>query len=150
MQTHVTSNLSEMDVDLVYDFISNSYWSKGIPRAIFDKAIENSLCFGLMQDAKGCQATKQSRTTQIGFARMITDRSSFAYLADVFIVEEYRGRGLSAVLLNAVFTHSDMQGLRRIILATKDAHGVYEKYGFTSLDDPARLMHKHTPDIYQQ
>lgn len=137
MQTRVTNKLLEMDFDSIYEFISNSYWSKGIPKLVFAKALENSLCFGLMQGSE-----------QLGFARMITDRASFAYLADVFIHDQYRGQGLSTVLLDAVFTHPDIQGLRRMILATRDAHGIYEKYGFEAIADPARLMHNHQPEIY--
>ena len=140
----ISTDVSEMNFAMIHSFLSQSYWAKGIPEQVLFKALENSLCFGLFIQ-EGTQNNKQ-----IGFARMITDRSTFAYLADVFVLPDYRGQGLSKKLLDAVITHPDLQGLRRLMLATLDAHGIYEKYGFTKLENPEIFMQKWNPDIYKE
>ncbi|NQZ07831.1 MAG: GNAT family N-acetyltransferase [Algicola sp.] len=126
-----------LDFELIYQFISTSYWAKGIPKETLQKALDGSLCFGLYHDGK-----------QIGLSRMITDNATFAYLADVFVLEEYRGKGLSKWMMECVLAHPSLQGLRRIMLATADAHGLYEKYGFTAISMPEMLMQIHRPDAY--
>ena len=127
-----------MDLRLIHQFISNSYWAKGIPFSTFKKALKNSLCFGVFSIDK----------KQIGFARMVTDRATFAYLADVFILESHRGKGISKLLMQSIFGHPELQGLRRIVLATRDAHSLYEQFGFKLLANPNAFMEIWKEDIY--
>ncbi len=134
----ISCDSSEMDVQAIHAFISRSYWAQGIPRETLARAIANSLCFGLFT-AEGAQ---------VGFARAITDRATYAYLADVYVLEEYRGRGLSRWLMDSVVSHPDLQGLRRITLATRDAHGLYEQYGFRPLASPEIFMEAWNPGVY--
>ena len=122
---------------MIYQFLSTSYWSKGIPESVVRASIDGSMCFGIYHQDK-----------QVGFARMITDKATFGYLADVFVIEQYRGQGLSKRLMKFIIEHPDVQRLRRIVLATADAHELYRQYGFTELNDPGRFMHLYTPDIY--
>lgn len=135
----ISTDQSLLDIDVIYQFVSNSYWAKGIPGETLSKALAHSLCFGLYE-----------QETQIGFARVITDGATFAYLADVFIVEQHQGKGLSKWLMEVVMSHPQLQGLRRFMLATRDAHGLYEKFGFTAIAEPQILMQVHRPNIYQQ
>lgn len=137
MTYRITTDLNQMDFELIHGFLTQSYWSKGISKPVLKKAFENSLCFALFSDEQ-----------QLGFARMITDRSTFAYLADVFVVPEFQGQGLSKRLLDFVFDHPDLQGFRRMMLATSDAHGLYEKYGFTALKKQSLFMECWDPDVY--
>jgi len=126
----ISTDKSKLDIQLIYDYLSKeSYWAKNIPKELVKKSIEGSCCFG-MYDVNA----------QIGFARVITDHATFAYLADVFITEDYRGKGLSKWLMEEIIKHPDFQGLRRWMLATRDAHGLYAKFGFTALDKPERIM----------
>ena len=134
----ISTDPEKIDVSYVHNFLTNSYWAEGIGKNVVKKSIEGSLCFGVY---KGEQ--------QIGFARMVTDRATFAYLADVFIDTKFRGSGLSKWLIETILKHPDMKGLRRIMLATKDAHGLYEKFGFTGLTKPERWMQINPPDIYK-
>ena len=119
----ISTELTEMDIDVIHAFVSESYWAKGIPKPVLKKALTHSLCFGVFIDTNEQASTEISK--QVGFGRMITDRATYAYLADVFIIEEYRGCGLSKFLMNAIVDHPDLQGLRRVVLATRDAHGLY-------------------------
>lgn len=135
----ITSDHNDLDFELVYAFISQSYWGKGMPRETLKKAISNSLIFGVYKGAG----------EQVGFARIVTDRTTFAYLSDVFILEAFRGAGLSKILMKAVMSHPDLQGLRRFMLATKDAHGLYAQFGFQPIEDPEVLMQIWQPDIYE-
>jgi len=127
-----------LDVATIHEYLTQSYWSPGVPRAIVERAIEGSLCFGVFREGK-----------QVGFARVVTDKATFAYLADVFILEPHRGKGLSKRLMEFIFAHPDLQGLRRFMLATKDAHSLYRQFGFTDLSDPARFMERHRRHVYQ-
>ena len=127
-----------MDIDLIHSFLTRSYWAEGISKEIIRRSIEGALCFGVFENDK-----------QVGFARMITDKATFAYLADVFIIDEYRGLGLSKWLMEVIMSHPDLQGLRRIMLATRDAHELYKKFGFTQLNNVDRWMHIHYPDVYK-
>ena len=127
-----------MDIDLIHSFLTRSYWAEGISKEIVSRSIEGALCFGVFENDK-----------QVGFARMITDKATFAYLADVFIIEEYRGLGLSKWLVEVIMSHPDLQGLRRMILATRDAHELYKKFGFTPLNNVDRWMHIHNPNVYK-
>lgn len=135
----LTTDLSDMDFSVIHGFIKDSYWAKGIPESVLRKALLNSLCFGVLTEAG----------EQVGFARMITDKATFAYLADVFVLESHRGKGVSKWLMQAINDHPQLQGLRRTMLATQDAHGLYEQFGFAPVDQPDRLMQKFYPDIYQ-
>src|SRR5678815_3351190 len=125
----ISTEKEKLDIDLIHSFLNRTYWAEGILKEIIRRSIEGSLCFGVYENDK--QAMPACR--QVGFARMITDKATFAYLADVFIIEEYRGRGLSKWLMEVIMSHPDLQGLRRMILATKDAHGLYKQFGFTPL-----------------
>ncbi|CZF85413.1 GNAT family N-acetyltransferase [Grimontia marina] len=135
----VSNQLEHMNIDLIHQMISESYWAKGIPKATLEKALVHSLCFGVFDE----------NNTQVAFARMITDRATFAYLGDVFVVEERQGEGIAKVLMDSIVAHPDLQGLRRTMLATRDAHGLYEKYGFTPIANPDSLMQIWHPDIYK-
>ncbi len=126
-----------LNIPLIHEYLTTSYWSSGIPRAVVERAIEHSLCFGVYCDSR-----------QVGFARVITDQATFAYLADVFILEPHRGQGLSKRLMTDISAHPSLQGLRRFVLATRDAHGLYAQFGFTPLADPSRLMERFCPDVY--
>lgn len=134
----ISTDRSELDVPLIYRFLSEqSTWAIGISRAVVDRAIENSLCFGGYVDGR-----------QVAFARVITDYATFGNLVDVFVVPEFRGRGYSTEILNAVMVHPSLKGLRRFMLATGDAHGLYEKFGFTALQRPETLMERYFANIY--
>ncbi|CAE6895963.1 Acetyltransferase (GNAT) domain [Vibrio sp. B1FLJ16] len=135
----ITTSLHEMDLNVIYQFISNSYWAQGIPKELLEKALRNSLCFAVFDESN----------QQVGFARVVTDRATFAYLADVFIVEEYRGKGVSKWLISEVVSHSELQGLRRMMLATRDAHGLYEQFGFGPIEPVENFMQIWKPKVYQ-
>ncbi len=131
----ISTDKSLLDADLIYRFLDqDSYWSQGIPREKVLKAMENSLCFGVYQHKQ-----------QVGFSRVVTDKATFAYLADVFILPEFRGLGLSKWLMQTIIAHPDLQGLRRWSLATADAHGLYAQFGFTPLSRTERWMEIFTP-----
>lgn len=132
----ISTDKSKIDIDFVHSFLSQSYWSPGIGIDVVKKALDGSLCFGMYDMNK--QHT-HSRG-QIGYARMITDKATFAYLADVFIDKTYQGRGLGKWLVATILEHPDLRGLRRILLATKDAHKLYEQCGFLSINNPDRYM----------
>ena len=125
----VTTDPARIDFEVVHGFLSRSYWATGIPRERLQKAIDHSLCFSLFTGDR-----------QIGFARVITDRATFAYLADVFVAADARGEGLGTWFMSVLFAHPDLQGLRRFSLATRDAHGLYQKFGFDTPKQPDRLM----------
>jgi len=135
----ISTDKSKIDIDIVQGYLSQSYWAEGIPKETVKRSIEHSLCFGVYKQEK-----------QIGFARVISDCATFAYLADVFILEKERGKGLSKWLMEIIMDHPQLQGLRRFTLATRDAHGLYEKFGFTVFDKPERWMQKHRPGVYKK
>ncbi|WP_017220162.1 GNAT family N-acetyltransferase [Moritella dasanensis] len=136
---NVSTNFTDMDLDVIHGFISASYWAKGIPMATLQRSLENSLCFGVFTQGG----------EQVGFARMITDKATFAYLSDVFVLEAHQGKGLSKLLMTAIIAHPELQGLRRMLLATSDAHGLYQQFGFKALADPDIYMTLHRPNIYE-
>ena len=125
----ISTDKNKINIEYVHDFLSHSYWSPGVPIETVTKAMNGSLCFGVYDNDK-----------QIGYARMVTDTATFAYLADVFIDENYRGKGLGKWLVKTILAHPELQGLRRIMLATKDAHTLYEQVGFTPINNPERYM----------
>jgi GNAT superfamily N-acetyltransferase len=133
----VSTDPQRLELAVVHRFLSNSYWSQGLPLDVLKRAIAGSLCFGLYQG-----------NTQVGFARVITDKATFAYLCDVFVLDSHRGKGLGRWLMEAVSSHPELQGLRRFVLVTRDAHGLYEKFGFRPLARPAGYMELHRPDVY--
>ena len=135
----VTTDPRCFDLDVIHDFLANqASWSQGIPRATLERSIANSLGFALLHGGR-----------QIGFARVISDFATITYLGDVFVIEAYRGRGLSKWLMECVVSHPDLQGLRRWSLATSDAHGLCRKFGFTPLAAPERFMELFNPDVYR-
>lgn len=134
----VSCDPAELDLDVIAEFLAASYWAKGVARDTVARSTEGSLCFALLDTGR-----------QIGFARVITDRATVAFLADVFVLPERRGRGLSKWLVECVLAHPQLQGLRRWILVTLDAHGLYGRYGFKSLQKPDRWMELHNPDVYK-
>jgi GNAT superfamily N-acetyltransferase len=128
-----------LNVPMIHDFLANrSYWAKGRPLELVRRSLADSLCFGIYEQGR-----------QVGFARVVTDRATFAWLCDVFVLEEYRGRGLAKWLIESVMKHPAVRGLRRVLLATRDAHSLYQRYGFTPLADPTRFMEVFRPDVYQ-
>jgi N-acetylglutamate synthase-like GNAT family acetyltransferase len=135
MKAIISTDKEKLDPSVIHTFLTNSYWATGISLERVKKRIENAVCFGVYVEGK-----------QIGFARVITDFDSFAYLADVFILEEFRGLGLSKSLMKTILNHPDLQGLRRWILATKDAHGLYAQFGFKPLEIPERWMNLFDPN----
>lgn len=143
MNTHfdkfeISTDKARLQIEVIQKFLSeDSYWAKNRTLEQTRKAIENSLCFGVYSGA-----------TQIGFARIVSDYTTFAYIGDVFILDEFRGRGLSKMLMKAMLEHPDLQNLRRWILATKDAHGLYEQFGFHNLKFPERWMELPAPNAY--
>ncbi len=134
----ITTDPGMLRIDTIHEYLSQtSYWAKERTRAQTETAIANSLCFGLYRGSQ-----------QLGFARVVTDFATFAYLGDVFILPELQGAGLGKWLMDVVMSHPDLQGFRRWILATRDAHKLYEKYGFTDLKHPERWMEKAAPNAY--
>ncbi|WP_437709696.1 GNAT family N-acetyltransferase [Sorangium sp. So ce448] len=135
----ISSDKSRLDIDLIHTFLASAYWSKGIPREVVERAIQGSLCFGAYKAG-----------AQIGFARVVTDQATFAYLADVFIVEAEQRKGYGKALVAHVTETLGRLRLRRTLLATADAHGLYRQFGFTPLARPDRMMEINITDIYQQ
>ncbi len=132
---------SRLDFGVVHGFLSTCYWSPGIPRGIVEKAAANSVAFGVYD-------LSQPGAAQVGYARVVTDHATFAYLADVFVLESHRGRGLSMLLMRTIMSHPGLQGLRRWLLMTRDAHGVYARFGFTPLSNPQAPMEITRREIY--
>jgi GNAT superfamily N-acetyltransferase len=131
----ISTDPARLDIDLVHGFLQNSYWARGRRRAIVERSIGHSLCFGVYRAGQ-----------QIAFARVVSDRAVFAYLMDVFVLPEFRGRGISKALMRAVLEHPDLQNLRVFLLATRDAHGLYAQFGFRPLAEPERWMAIQDPD----
>lgn len=135
----ITTDIAKLNLEVIFDFLANhSHWARNIPFSTMMKSIENSLCFGLFRDNE-----------QIGFARVVSDYATFAWLADVFILEDHRGKGLAKWLMECIVNHPDLQGLRRWILATRSAHGLYTKYGFVPLKKVDAFLEIYQPDIYE-
>lgn len=135
----VSTDPGRLDLDAIHAFLSTSYWAEGIPREILERALRNSLCFGLYAE-----------TSQIGLARVITDAATYAYLCDVYVLPEWRGRGLGAWMMECVMEHPDLQGLRRFSLVTRDAHELYRPFGFTEIASSGRHMEIVRPGLYKQ
>lgn len=135
----VSTDRARLDLNVIHGFLTNSYWARGIPREMVARSIEHSLCFGVY-DGSG---------KQVGFARVVSDFATVAYLGDVFVLESHRGRGLSKWMMECILQHPALQGLRRWILLTRDAHGLYSQFGFTALRSAERYMELHRPDVYE-
>lgn len=135
----VTTDRTRMSLDTIHGFLSQSYWSPGIPKELVAKAMENSVAFAVLAGAE-----------TVGYARVITDRATYGYLADVFVLEEHRGRGLSKFLLECIDQHPDLQGLRRWQLVTRDAHGLYGQFGYVTPKNPERHMERVRANPYRQ
>jgi N-acetylglutamate synthase-like GNAT family acetyltransferase len=127
----ISTDKHKLDFKVIHNFLTNCYWSPGISLLQVKKTAKNSICFGVYHNKK-----------QIGYARVITDYVRFAYLADVFIIEQYRGKGLSKWLMDVIMNHKDFNDINSWMLATKDAHGLYEKFGFKKIDEPERFMRR--------
>ena len=127
----ISTDASMLDLEVVHGYLSRSYWAAGVPEDVVRRSIENSLCFGVYRGEE-----------QAGFARVVTDRATFAYLADVFVLDEHRGQGIGKWLLEVILSHPDLQGLRRWMLATRDAHDLYRRYAFTELARPGIFMER--------
>lgn len=150
----ISTDPARLDLDVIHNFLTNCYWAKGIPRDVVARSVEHSLCFGIYdctgEDvASGAeQSGAKRRPPQVGFARVVSDFATVAYLGDVFVLESHRGRGLGKWMMECITGHPAVQGLRRWILLTRDAHHLYAKFGFTSLKKPDRYMELHCPDVY--
>jgi GNAT superfamily N-acetyltransferase len=138
-QYRLSADPERIDVAAAHAFLSRSYWAEGISMALVERSIANSLCFALFDGER-----------QVGFARVVTDRATFAYLCDVYVLEQWRGRGLGKWLVEEVRAHPDLQGLRRFVLVTKDAHPLYASLGFQTLANPAGFMEIAVPGLYKR
>jgi len=135
----LTTNCGRLDLDMIHGFLTESYWARGISREVVARSIENSLCFGIY-----------TGTRQVGFARVISDFATYAYIADVFVLDSFRGRGLGKWLMECIMQHPQLQGLRRWSLATSDAHGLYAQSGFTAPRRPEIYMERYDEEVYQR
>jgi GNAT superfamily N-acetyltransferase len=138
----ISTDVGRLDLDVVHGFLATSYWSPGIPREVVERAARHSLPFGVYEVDGGGTAR------QVGYARVVTDRATFAYLADVFVLESHRGRGLARWLMEVILAHPELQGLRRWMLVTRDAHGLYERVGFGAPANPGGIMVRVRPNPY--
>jgi len=135
----ISTSRDRLDLDVIHSFLTNCYWAKGIPREVVVRSIEHALCFGIY-DRNGAQ---------VGFARVISDFATIAYVGDVFVLETHRGQGLGRWLMQCIMQHPTLQNLRRWILTTRDAHGLYAQVGFTPAKAPERFMELYRPSVYE-
>ncbi|MCS6989475.1 MAG: GNAT family N-acetyltransferase [Chloroherpetonaceae bacterium] len=139
----VSADKSLLDIETIHGFLTNCHWAKGISRELVEKSIRHSLCFGVYEVAQG-------KRKQVGFARVISDFATFAYLSDVFVLETHRGNDLSKLLLGEIMKHPELQGLRRWMLVTTNAHGLYERFGFAAPAFPEKIMEIFVPNLYEK
>lgn len=137
---NVSTDPNKVDLEVVFKFVSDSYWAKGIPRKTLVKAVQNSLVFGVYENNRN----------MVGFARVVTDKATFAYLGDVFVLPAFQGKGLAKLLMQSIVSHPDIQGLRRFMLATRDAHSLYAQFGFQTVENSEMLMQIWQPSIYSK
>jgi GNAT superfamily N-acetyltransferase len=135
----ISSDTARLDIDAIHAYLTRSYWSPGIPRGTVDRAVRNSLCFGVYELASA---------RQVGFLRVVTDHATFAYLCDVYVLKPHRGQGLSKAMMRAIMAHPAVTHARRVMLATRDAHGLYARFGFSGPLHADNLMEIVRPDIY--
>lgn len=152
----ISTDRGRLDLDIIHGFLTNCYWARGVPREVVARSIEHSLCFGIYDEASsdipGLATTARPgapRFLQIGFARVISDFATFAYLGDVFVLESHRGQGLGKWLMQCIVSHPLLQGLRCWVLRTRDAHGLYQQVGFTPVPAPELYMELYNPDVYE-
>jgi GNAT superfamily N-acetyltransferase len=150
----ISTDPARLDLDVIHGFLTNCYWAKGIPREVVARSIEHSLCFGVYDGGASPRLAKEARHgapefVQVGFARVVSDFATVAYLGDVFVLESHRGRGLSKWMMECITQHPTLQNLRRWILLTRDAHGLYSQFGFTPVKLAERYMERHRPDVYE-
>jgi GNAT superfamily N-acetyltransferase len=136
----ISSDPARLDLGVIHEFLSTCYWAEGIPLEMVRKSIEHSINFGVYHDASA---------SQVGYARVITDRATFGYLGDVFVIEDHRGRGLSKFLMECIDAHPELGGFRRWVLLTRDAHALYRQFGWAPVVNPDRYMERWTPGIYR-
>jgi GNAT superfamily N-acetyltransferase len=141
----ISTDPDRLDIDAIQAYLSRSYWAEGIPRSVVAQSIPGSLCFGLY-----AAGAAPGAGAQVGFARVISDRATFAYLCDVYVLEEHRGKGLGKWLMEVVIAHPELGNLRRFMLGTRDAHGLYARHGFTPLARPHTFMEIARPGIYKE
>src|SRR5580704_11268416 len=135
----ISTSRARLSLDVIHGFLTNCYWAKGIPREVVARSMERALCFGIYD----------TRGQQVGFARVISDFATIAYVGDVFVLETHRGRGLGKWLMQCITQHPALQNLRRWILTTRDAHGLYSQVGFAPVKAPERFMELHDPSVYE-
>lgn len=135
----ISTDRSRLDVPLIHGFLSRTDWARDVPREVVERSIANSLCFGAFQGRE-----------QVGFARVVTDFVCLAYVADVFVMPAHRGRGVARLLMQAILDHPELRQVRRLLLATQDAHGLYAKFGFEPLAHPDHFMTIHRPDFHRE
>ena len=135
----ISDDPNRLDFAVIHGFLRSSYWAREIPREVVERAIQNSLCVGAFCAGR-----------QVGFARVVTDYATFGYIADVFVLPEHRGRGVAKLIMQAILDHPRLQGFRRLLLATQDAHRLYEQFGFQPLSHPEYFMTIHHPDVYRR
>lgn len=135
----ISTRRERLNLDVIHGFLTNCYWANSIPREVVARSIQHSLCFGIYEGTGA----------QVGFARVVSDFATVAYLGDVFVLESHRGRGLSKWLMECVIQHPALENLRRWILLTRDAHGLYSQFGFTPVKAPERYMELHRPNVYE-
>jgi predicted GNAT family N-acyltransferase len=135
----LSTDRDRLDLNVIHGFLTASYWAKGIPRDLVARSLQNALCFGVYKQEQ-----------QVGFARVISDFATYAYIGDVFVLEAFRGHGLGKWMIEAIMRHPQLEGLRRWTLATRDAHPLYAQFGFTPLKKPGNFMELHNPNVYEQ
>jgi len=148
----ISTDPGRLDLDVIHNFLTNCYWARGVPREVVARSIEHALCFGVY-DGTTPRLAKEARhgaPGQVGFARVISDFATVAYVGDVFVLEAHRGRGLGKWLMECIMKHPALQNLRRWILTTRDAHGLYAQVGFTPVKSPERYMERHDPNVYER
>jgi GNAT superfamily N-acetyltransferase len=157
----ISTDPTRLNIDVIHAFLTNCYWAKGIPRDVVARSMEHSLCFGIYDEStsksptshkereKGGSTALTKPPAQVGFARVVSDFATIAYLGDVFVMDSHRGRGLGKWMMECIMLHPSLQGLRRWILLTRDAHGLYSQFGFTPVKAPERYMELHNPHIYE-
>jgi GNAT superfamily N-acetyltransferase len=156
----ISTDPARLDLDVIHNFLTNCYWARGIPREVVARSMEHALCFGIYDATSPC-LTKDAppfdpaqsihrAPRQVGFARVISDLATIAYVGDVFVLESHRGRGLSKWLMECITQHPALQDLRRWILTTRDAHRLYAQVGFTPVKSPERYMERHDPQVYER
>ena len=146
----ISDDPARLDVDAVHAYLSRSYWAEGIPRETLARSLANSLSLGIYAPTVPPAEVSAKAGEQVGLVRVISDFTTFAYLCDVYVLEAHRGRGLSKAAMGLVMTHPRLQGLRRMQLVTQDAHGLYERFGFTVVKDPRLHMEKRDPNVYRK